>query len=310
MKKITAFLSILCLSFLLSACGNQETGDEQKKEAAKGQSYSVTDDIGQELTFDSVPETIVSTAPSNTEIIFALGSGDKLVGASEFDNYPEEAKKIERMSNAMSINTEAIIGMNPDVVIAYKDGPEGLKQIEGAGIPVFVIDSAITIDDVYGNIEQIAAVLGTEKKGTAVVEGIRQQIAAVQEKTAAVKDTKEVYFEVSPSPDIYTSGAATFQDEILSAAGIGNVFSDQEGWVKISEEEIINRNPAYIMTTVDFTDDPIAEIKNRPSWNSIQAVKEDHVYFLDPDLFSRPGPRIGDAVEAAAKTIYPEVFPE
>lgn len=295
------------LFFILTACQANETKEvaEQQEDLA----YSVVDDAGNEVTFEKVPEKVISLQPSNTEILFSLGSGDKVIGATEYDNYPEEAQSIERVSDSVNINAEQIIELKPDVVFAYTIGQkEQLKPLEDSGITVFVIESALSFDDVYGDIEQIAAVMGEEEKGDEIIDGIQKQLKEVEEKIASVDEKKKVYFEISPAPDIYTTGKNTFQQEVMNKAGVENIFADMEGWIKLSEEEIIDRNPELITTTVGYVENPVEEILSRKGWNQISAVEAEEVKLLDSDIMSRPGPRIGEAVEILAEAAYPELF--
>lgn len=297
---------------LLAACNSEKATNEKNTgdTADKGTStYTVVDDRGKEITFDKTPETIVSLQPSNTEILFSLGVGDKIIGATDYDTYPEAAKDIERVSTSTTINAERIVELNPDVVIAYTSGDEAqVTQLEEAGLQVFVIKSAETFKDVYGDIEQLGDVVGETEKAHEIIEEIETQIEDVQEKTATVEQQKKVYFEISPAPDIWTSASETFQNEILEAAGVDNIFADQTGWFSVAEEDVITKNPELIITTVNYIEDPVGEIKARTSWNTIQAIKNGDVYQLDSDTLSRPATRIGDAVKLVAETVYPELF--
>ncbi|MGM9943353.1 MAG: ABC transporter substrate-binding protein, partial [Lysinibacillus sp.] len=235
--------------------------------------------------------------------------GDKIIGATDYDTYPEAAKDIERVSDSYTFNAERIVELNPDVVVAYTIGDEAqVAQLEEAGVKVFVIASAATFDDVYGDIEQLGDVVGQADKADEVIEEIQTQIEAVQEKTATIENKKKAYFEISPAPDIWTSAAGTFQNEVLTAAGVDNIFADQTGWFSVASEDVITRNPEIILTTVYYTEDPVGEIKSRTSWNTIQAIQNGQVYQLDGDVLSRPATRIGEAVELVAKTVYPELF--
>ncbi|MFC9600469.1 ABC transporter substrate-binding protein [Peribacillus butanolivorans] len=308
-----SWISTLILALFLTGCGvtdvqtAKEKKDTNKTEEVKA--YTVTDDTGKKIKFDKVPETVVSLQPSNTEILFKLGLGDKVVGVTDFDNYPEEAKDIEHVSDSVNINAEKIISLKPDAVIAYTIGDETtLKPLEDAGIPVFIIKSATNFDDVYGDIGQIAEVMGVAEKGEELVKDIQNQITSVEEKIETLDEKEQTYFEISPAPEIYTTGSETFQQEILKTAGIENIFADQKGWVKVSDEEIVKRNPNAIITTATYADDAVDEIKSRKGWEDINAVKNDQVYLLDENIMSRPGPRIGEAVELAAKTVYPDLF--
>jgi len=319
MKKMfkLQWLSVLMLALVLVGCGtkedtNKDTVSKENQQVEKTTSYKVKDDRGEEVEFNAVPKTIVSLQPSNTEILFALGVGDKIVGATEFDTYPEEAQKIERVSTSTTFNSERILALKPDVVIAYTTGGDeenlnALKGLEDAGIKVFAIQSAKSFDDVYGDIEQVATVMGIEDKGKKLNEDIKVKIADVQAKVKDMKEPKNIYLEISPKPDIYTAGSGTFQQEILNAANVNNVFADLESWAKVSEEDIITKNPDVILTTVDMKN-TTEEILSRDGWNSITAIQNKAVYYIDTDISSRPGPRIGEAVELIAKAVYPKLF--
>ncbi|WP_427137735.1 ABC transporter substrate-binding protein [Psychrobacillus psychrodurans] len=313
MKKNHVFnwLAVLLFSFLLVGCSAEETPTVEKQEEVVDEvkEYTVTDDAGNEVAFEEVPETIVSLQPSNTEILFALGVGDKIVGATEYDTYPAEALEIERVSDSVAFNAERITELNPDIVIAYTIGQEeALQLLEEAGLKVFVIESATSFEDVYGDIKQLATVMGVEEKGQEIITSIQTTIQEVQEKVETAAVLKKVYYEISPSPDIYTTGSKTFQQEILAAASVDNVFSDQEGWTSVSEEDVIAKNPEIILTTSNYIEDATGEIKSRAGWDKIPAVQNDSVFLVDGDVISRPGPRIGEAVELVAKTVYPELF--
>lgn len=298
-------------ALLLAACGADEekvSKDQGKQTEADGP-YTVVDDRGIEITFDEVPETIVSLQPSNTEILFELGVGAKIIGATDYDTYPEAAQKIERVSTSTAINAERIVELNPDVVVAYTVGDEAqITQLEDAGLKVFVIASAASFDDVYTDIIQLSEVMGVEEKGNEVVANIKGQIAAVQEKTDTLGAKKKVYYEVSPAPDIWTTGNNTFQQEIMNAAGVENIFADQNSWLSVTEEDVITRNPEVIITPATYMENPVDEILGRAGWDQIQAVLNKAVVLVDGDVMSRPGPRIGEAVEIMAEAVYPELF--
>ncbi|MBU9674728.1 ABC transporter substrate-binding protein [Planococcus sp. CP5-4] len=317
--KIKSFLLLsIPLVLTLGACqddaaeapATEDATEQASTETASDTPYTVTDDRGEELEFEQAPETIVSLIPSNTEIVFALDAGDQLVGVTDYDNYPEAAQDIERVSDSVEFNAEKIIQLDPDVVLAYSTGeaPPALSQLEDADIPVFVIESATSFDEVYGDIEQIASVLAKEEQGAEVIEDIQTQIEDVQERLAAVEEQKEVYVEISPSPEIYTTGKSTFQQEILNHAQVTNVFDDLEGWPNISEEEVITRDPEVILTTVSYVEDAVGDIEARDSWSAVEAIENGEVHFIDSDITSRPGPRIGEAVQLVAETVYPEIM--
>ncbi|MCM3387941.1 ABC transporter substrate-binding protein [Ureibacillus chungkukjangi] len=305
------WLAPLAISLLLVGCSTsvEPAKKDDASSTEESGAYTVIDDRGVEVTFEEVPKTIVSLQPSNTEILFELGVGEQIIGATEFDTYPEEALEIERISDSMTINTERVVELQPDVIFAYTVGEEThIEQLENAGLKVFVIQTASTIEDVYGDIEQIAEVLKVEEKADEIVTGIENQIEAVQEKTVSLDKKEKVYFEISPSPDIWSVGSGTFQQELIEAAGVENIYADQQSWFAVSEEDLIIRNPEAIITTVNYSEDPKGEILAREGWSNITAVQNEEVYELNADILDRPGPRIGEAIELIASTIYPEIF--
>jgi len=311
LKRI-GFLLALIFALALAGCGkDDEAAPKETTDKSSDKSYTVVDDRGVEITFDQVPETVISLQPSNTEILFELGVGDKVIGVTEYDKWPEEVKNIEKVSDTMTVNVEKVIELNPDVVFAYTiGGEEQVQQLESAGVKVFVIKAADSVDDVYGDIEQIAQVMGIEDKGKDLVEKIKGQFAELKEKTDKIEQKKKVYFEIAPAPDIWSIGSGTFQQELIAAAGIENMYADQNGWFSVTEEDIINRNPDAIITTVNYGKDPTEEIKSRKGWQSITAIQNGAVYELNANILDRPGPRIAEAAELMAKTIYPELFEE
>ncbi|MCM3722014.1 ABC transporter substrate-binding protein [Solibacillus isronensis] len=316
MKINNKWVVALAATLLLAACGSDEektAGKAEKEEQTAsendGAPYTVVDDRGVEVTFDEVPEKIISLQPSNTEILFELGVGEQIIGATEFDTYPEAAQEIERVSTSTVINAERIVELDPDVVIAYTIGEETqITQLEDAGLKVFVIASAATFDDVYSDIIQLSEVMGVEHKGEEVVADIKAQIDTVQEKTATLDTKKKAYYEVSPAPDLWTTGSSTFQQEIMDHANVENIFADQTSWISVTEEDVITRNPEIIITPATYLENAVDEILGRTGWDKIQAVTDQAVYLVDGDIMSRPGPRIGEAVEIMAQSVYPELF--
>lgn len=315
MKFKMKWVTPIAAALLLAACGTDEDKnakqneqEQEKSDVAEGP-YKVVDDRDKEITFDEVPETIVSLQPSNTEILFSLGAGDKIVGGTSYDNYPKEALEIEHISDTMTINAERIIELKPDVVVAYTIGDLAqIEQLEAAGLKVFVIESATSFDDVYGDIIQLSEVMQVEDTGEQIVKDIKAQIAAVQEKTATLDEKKKVYFEIAPAPEIWATGGNTFQQEVLTAAGVENVFAEQNGWFSAAEEDVITKDPEVILTSVSYSDDAVGEILARNGWDKMQAIINKNVYLVDADITSRPATRIGEAVELVAETVYPDLF--
>lgn len=323
MKKLWQLMLMAVLAtFMLAACG---TTDEPKKddtpaaentqndsEDASEPAFPVTltDAEGTEITFDEAPKTIVSMQPSNTEILFALGLNEEIVGVNDYDDFPEEALEKEKIGG-MEFNVEKIVSMQPDIVFAHESGlnsgAEGYQQIRDAGIKVFVVTNAMSFDQTYTTIEQIGQATGKTEEAASIIEDMKAKVAEVLEKTSKVKDEKRVFIETSDVPSIYAPGNNTFMQEILDMIGAENVVTADD-WVMISPEEIVSQNPDVIVVMYSYVPDIIESVKNRDGFGDITAVKEDRVVQVDENLTSRTGPRLAQGLEEVAKAVYPEAF--
>ncbi|MBA2873274.1 ABC transporter substrate-binding protein [Thermaerobacillus caldiproteolyticus] len=319
-KYYVMFLAFLLTFGLLVGCNSENANNETtaKKQEAKTEEaafpVTVKDGLGEEVTIQSEPKKIVSLIPSNTEIAYALGLGEKIVGVSDFDNYPEDAKKKEKIGGT-DFNVEKIISLKPDLVLAHASGAhnskDGLQQLKDAGITVLVVNDAKTFDDVYHSIELIGKATGTTKKAHEIIENMKTKLEAIKEKAKSIKekDQLKVWVEVSPAPEIYTAGKGTFIDDMLKVISAKNVAGDQEGWPMFTEEKAVALNPDVIITTYgDYVKDATKQVMSRPAWKDVPAVKNKRVYDVNSDLVTRPGPRLVEGVEELAKAIYPEVF--
>ncbi|KZE64289.1 iron ABC transporter substrate-binding protein [Fictibacillus phosphorivorans] len=317
MKKFTQMTMMLLLVIaIITGCSTaNETADQNGKGSQKVQSdfpLKVKDASGKEVTIEERPEKIVSLIPSNTEILFALGLEKEVVGVSDFDNYPEAAAKKTKIGG-MEFNVEKIVGLKPDLVLAHESGmataKDGLKQLEDAGIAVFVVKDATNFDDTYDSIDTISEVTGTESKGDEIIKGMKDDLADIEDKAKSVKEKKKVWVEVSPSPEIYTAGKGTFIDEMLKAINAENAAGDLDGWAKVSEEQPVAYNPDVIVTTYGYyTEKPKEQVIARKAWKDVSAVKNNNIYDVHSDKVTRPGPRLIEGVEELAKAIYPDVF--
>ncbi|MEN1967530.1 ABC transporter substrate-binding protein [Lentibacillus sp. N15] len=322
MKKIYLLLfSAILFIGILAGCGNSEDNadkskdktDNTKTEQTDEASFpvTVTDGNGDNVTIEEEPERIVSVIPSDTEIAYALGLGDQIVGVSDHDDYPKEAAEKEKVGG-MELNVEKILSLDPQLVLADQSNDEkALKQINEAGIPVVVVASGTNFDEVYDAISLIGQATGAQDKAKQIVGDMKEKLTALEDKAKAIgqDEQKKVYVEISPSPDIYTPGKNTFMDELLSIIHAENATGDQDGWVKINEEQAITSNPDVIITTYgSYVEDPVAEVAKRSGWEDVKAVKNKQIFDINEDLVSRPGPRLVNGVEELGKVIYPEVF--
>ncbi|WP_425388195.1 ABC transporter substrate-binding protein [Ectobacillus panaciterrae] len=321
MKKLYALLFALLLSIgMLVGCSNESgsaknnAGGEKQTPQNENTAFPVTvkDAAGEKVTIKEKPKKIVSLIPSNTEIAFELGLGDKIVGVSDFDNYPKEAASKEKVGG-QEMNLEKIISLKPDLVLAHAssahNSAKGLKQLRDAGIAVLVVNDAKSIQQVYESIETIGRATGEKENADHVVKSMKEKIKMIQAEAAKIKDVKTVFVEVSPAPEIYTAGKNTFMDEMLSIINAKNAAGDLEGWNKIDLEAVVKRNPDVIVTTYGYyVKDAAAQVLNRKGWQEVNAVKQKRVVDVNSDIVTRSGPRLAEGVEELAKAVYPETF--
>lgn len=324
-KRHIFLLSIILLLGILAGCNssNDNNDNSNKQEEPKTEqeqqtneaSFPVTleDGNGEEITIEEKPERIVSVLPSNTEIAFALGLGDKIVGVSDYDNYPEEALEKEKIGG-LEMNIEKIISLEPQLVLANPTiDANGLDQLGSSGIQVLIVNDATDFAGVYQSIDMIGKATGTEQKAAEIIEGMKENLLALEEKSKTIEDNdrKKAFVEISPEPEIYTAGKNTFMDDILSIIQAENVASDQDGWVMMNEEAVIEKNPDVIITTYgDFVENSKEQVLRREGWQDVAAIKNEQVIDVNTDLVSRPGPRLVEGAEILGKTIYPDIFAE
>jgi iron complex transport system substrate-binding protein len=324
--KMNRFYSLLLAVFItaivLVGCGTTQENDSASPENKEGQTggqqesefpLTITDALDNEVVIEEKPERIVSMIPSNTEIAFELGLGEKIVGVSDFDNYPPEAAEKEKIGG-MEFNVEKIISLNPNLVLAHGSsagaGEAGLQQLRDAGITVLVVNNANNLEEVYETIRMIGTAAGEKENAESIVAGMQEKIQDIKEKAQQIpeEETRSVFVEVSPAPEIYTSGKNTFMDILLQTINAKNVVTE-EGWVQMDPEAVIERNPDVIITTHGYyTENPVENVKERDGWQGIAAVKNNQVVDVDSDAVTRTGPRLAEGVEELAKAVYPETF--
>lgn len=283
-KTIAMLLSVL---MLLSAGCAQATG--------------LMDMYGREVVLDAPATRIVALAPSDCEILCALGAEDLLVGRGAYCDYPESILDVPVVETGENTNLEQIIALQPQVVLMadMAQTAEQVQALEDAGIRV-VLSDANDIEGVYTAIRMIGQLTGLDGEAEALVADMQatfDDIAAQSEETG-----KTVYFEVSPLEyGLWTAGANTFMDELASLCGLTNAFADVEGWAAISEEQVLERDPDYIVTISMYYGEgptPVEEIMGRAGWEGLTAVQNGDVFNADSNEISRPGPRLKDAALA------------
>jgi iron complex transport system substrate-binding protein len=266
----------------------------------------------------AAPGRIISTAPSNTEIIIGLGLGDRIIAADKYSlalpGLPAGAAEIDFFYP----DQEAVLGLGPEIIIsnetnAYGGGANPYQVLEDSGIKLLFIPASRSIAGIKEDIRTIAGALGAAERGEdliRIMEGEIEEVAAIGRRLAAETafKRKTVYLEISPFPNPVTVGRDTFLDEMIGLTGAVNVFADKTGWIAPGAEAVLERDPDLILTNVEFIDDPIGEIKARPGFAELAAVREGRVYAVDGDSSSRPSQHITLALRQMALAAYPEEY--
>src|SRR5215211_5589098 len=301
LRKILIFT--LLISVFLSSCSSlaPATGN-----------LTFTDGLGREVRLSGSPQRIISLAPSNTEILFAIGAGDQVVGRDQLSDFPEEAKNVADIGSTFdALNTELIVSLEPDLVLAAEiNTPEQVKQLEDLGLTVYYLKNPTTLEEMYSNLDLVAQMTGQRQEAATLVESLKARVAAVDEKIAPISSRPGVFYELDatdPSKP-FTAGKGTFITQLIERAGGYNIASDLEGYPQLSLEQVVAADPAFIILGDARYGVSPESIAQRPGWENFSAVKNEKVLPFNDDLVSRPGPRLVDALEELAKLLRPELF--
>jgi len=273
----------------------------------------ITDRTGRTVIIKSPINRIVSTAPSNTEIIVDLGQAHKLIAIDKHSANIEGMPPNLPLLDFFYPDAEVIINLEPDIIIASGhnatgSGEDPFRMLREIGIPVVYISMSESIEDIYKDIAFIAELLQTEEKGEALIASMKEQIDEIAQKKSSIESRKTVYFEISVAPLMMTFGKNSFINNMITVIGARNIFENEKWLVTPGAETIINRNPDVILTNVNYIENPIEEIKNRLGFNHINAVINDHIYLIDNDSSSRPSARVILALKQMFQAVYPEVY--
>ena len=319
MLRKTLILTLLIA--MLAACAPQSTPvvDSVSTELpvteapteAVAEGLTFTDGLGREVTLAAPAQRVVSLAPSNTEILFAVGAGALVVGRDEFSDYPAEAAAIESVGGSMGeYSAEAIVALEPDLVLAAEiNPPELVKQLEDLGLTVYYLSNPNTIEEMYTNLEIVAQLTGQDV--TELVDSLKARVAAVDEKIAPISSRPSVFYEIDASDPSkpYTYGPGSFGDLLISRAGGFNVGSEAaDPYPQLSLEQIVVANPSIILLGDAMWGVTPESVMARAGWETIEAVKSNQIFPIDDNLISRPGPRLVDGLEALAKALHPGLF--
>jgi len=292
-------------------CGAPKPPGKDAAQSAGGFPVVLRDAQGVDVVVEARPERIVSSAPTVTEILFALGAGERVVAVTDQCNYPPETKRLAKIGGYWTPSMEKALGAKPDLVIGSRGNPpDFVSALRKSGCPVFTTDPK-TLDDIFVVIGQIAQIIGEREAGQRLVVGMRDRLDAVAARVSDVPEeerpTAFILLQVTP---VWTAGSGTFQDDAICATGARNVARQVKGFRAFSTESLVAADPDFLLlsTMEGHPDRMKREVVASPALRRLSAVQGDGIVLLEADPIMRPGPRIVEAVEAMARAFYPERF--
>ena len=309
--RLASVLAVLLL--VASACGAATPVPSQQPSptatvAAVAFPATVTDFQNRSVTVPKRPDRIVSIGPSITEFLFALGAGPRVVGVDDFSDEPAAASQVEKVGG-IKVNFEKVVSLKPDLVLSVKFSDGTIEKLAGAGLLVLVVDPQSA-----GDVARTAILLGRAvgSDGETMARDIQKRVDDVRTKTAAATTKPRVYHEIDASDPtkIFTVGPGSYIQDLIGIAGGQNIAaSATSAYPQLSAEEILRSDPEIIvLAAADYSAKP-EQVAARAGWSVIAAVKNKRIFTIAPNLINRPGPRVGEAAEAYAKLVHPELFP-
>ncbi len=304
--KLKPLVILIVLLSLFIACA-------PPKEDVETFQIEVEDQLGRVVKLEKIPERIISLVPGNTEILFALGLSDKVVGVTEYCDYPPEAQEKPKVGGFSTPNIEEVVALEPDLIIATQRHEVSIiPALEGKGLTVFALDPK-TLDEVLEAITLIGEITGKEAEASQLVTEMSNRIKAVTDKTDGLSEAQRPkVFSITWHDPLKTAGGDTWQDELIVKAGGINIAHELTGgYVPISLEAVIDANPEVIIADVGMgsgEDSPLHFSLTETRLRGVDARINNQIYGIDVDLSGRPGPRIVDGLEQFAKAIHPELF--
>lgn len=333
-KKLVTWLVMLALVLSLTACGggssetttetaevtesvevteSAETTDSVEKGGDEN-SLPTVDPSGAEISIPEQIDSIVVLAPSITETVIALGYGDKIVGydsqSTGIEGLPEDVPVFDLVSPDM----EQMAALNPDVLLVSSlslyDQESPYQQLIDMGVCVMCIPTSDSIADIQSDITFLASALGDKEKGDTLIAEMQKEIDDIKAVAETITEKKRIYFEIAAAPDMYSFGSGVYMNEMIELVGAENILADQDGWLGVTEEVIVEANPDVILTNVNYIENSTEEIMGRSGWDVLTAVKNQQVYYIDNAASSYPNQNIVKALRQMAEAIYPEYYGE
>jgi iron complex transport system substrate-binding protein len=314
MKRLTFLLTLLTtLSLLLGACAPAATPAPTATAVPSPAPITFTDGLKRTVSLSAIPARIISLAPSNTEILFAVGAGSQVIGRDEFSDVPPEAKTLPSVGGSMGkYDLEKIASLKPDLVVAAEiNTPEQVKALEDLKITVYYLSNPTDLPGMYANLVTVGKLTGHQPDAEKLVESLKVRVKVVEDRMTGVASQPKAFYELDATDPAkpWTTGPGTFMDQLIKMAGGENAAAKLNvAWGQISQEELLIQNPDVILLGDAAYGITADQVKQRPGWNKIKAVVDSNIQTFDDNLVSRPGPRLVDGLEILAKLLHPELF--
>ncbi len=303
-------LACVSLALIVSPLGAQSSAPPA---APPEPTHAVVDEFGRTVRIPLVPSRIVSLAPSLTETLYALGVQDRLVGDTDFCDYPADAQKKTKVGGIINPNLEEIAALHPDLVLATKEinRPDTVRALDTLGIPVYATDAHThTVDDILSTTQKLADLLGVPEAGKSLTADLHARLTALHAKLETIPPTR-VLFIVWTEP-LISVGKNTFIADALHRADATSIVDATQDWPQMSLEEVVRLQPEYLVFAASHSEAAARDfdaLANRPGWRILDAVRNRH-YAVISDAVNRPAPRIVSAIEDLARQLHPAAFLE
>lgn len=309
-------LALLAIILATATCGTRLAGSDAPVGPTVASTVStaafprtITDSSGTQLRLAAPAKRVVSLSPGLTEVLYAIGAGDRVVATDRFSNYPAAAAKTPKLEYS-SPSAEATLAFTPDLVIMTARQKSEVPPFRTLGLPVLYLEEAVSVQGVLDNVALLGSLTGQDREAQALAASIRQRIDAVTSNLSAVTQGPRVLIELSP--DLYSAGPNSFVGNILTLLKAQNAAKGAaSAFPQLTAEAVIAFNPEVVLLTDSGPDaggQSADTVAARPGWARVAAVQSRRIHALNPDVSNRPGPRIAEAIETIAHLLYPEQF--
>ena len=305
-KSISSIVLIVFVCFMFSACGTKNVNVAKNETKAVGYPMQVVDFYGKTVTIEKEPKRIITVAPYITEIIYALGKGENLVGRSDYDDYPKEVSNVASVGELLKPSIEKIVELRPDIVIGNSlFDKDVIKKLEDLDIKVIVIYGEESFTGVYDTISKVGQVVNASEKAQSIISDMKTKVTNVTDKIKNTNKPTVYYVAGFGKSGDFTAGKDTFIGNMIEMAGGKNAADDVTGW-EYSVEKLVEKNPDILLCSKLYDSKKGIEATN--GYKDLKAVNSGNLFEVDENIVTRQGPRLADGLETIAKLIHPELF--